>query len=48
VYQADTMNEVGSKHKRQPFFFEQANQLFTPQATQIEVQQKAEKHHWVH
>ncbi|MFQ3220180.1 MAG: Tol biopolymer transport system component/imidazolonepropionase-like amidohydrolase [Paraglaciecola sp.] len=48
VYQADTMNEVGSKHKRQAFFFEQNNQLFTPQATQIEIQQKAQKHHWVH
>lgn len=48
VYDAATMNEVGSKTQRSAFFFENNNHLFMPQATQNSIQQKAEKHHWVH
>lgn len=48
VYAAKNMNEVGSKAKRQPFFFEGNNQLFMPQQTQLEIEQKAKRHHWVH
>ncbi|KXI29356.1 amidohydrolase family protein [Paraglaciecola hydrolytica] len=48
VYEAATMNEVGSKHKRQPFFFEKNNTLYMPKETAEAVKAKAEKHHWVH
>ena len=48
IYDAATMNEVGSKTKRPAFFFENNNQLFMPQATAQSVHLKAEKHHWVH
>ena len=48
VYETSTMNEVGSKQKRQGFFFEQNNQLFMPKATQQAIDAKAQKHHWVH
>lgn len=48
VYDAATMNEVDSKTKRPAFFFENNNHLFMPQATHNSIQQKAEKHHWVH
>jgi cytosine/adenosine deaminase-related metal-dependent hydrolase len=48
VYEAATMNEVGSKEQRKPFFFEQNNQLFMPEATQQAIDAKAKKHHWVH
>jgi hypothetical protein len=42
------MNEVGSKHKRQDFFFEKNNQMFMPEATKQAIDAKAHKHHWVH
>jgi cytosine/adenosine deaminase-related metal-dependent hydrolase len=48
IYEAATMNEVDSKTKRLPFFFEQNNQLFMPKATAEAVEAKAQKHHWVH
>ena len=48
VYEAATMNEVGSKTKRKAFFFEQNNQLFMPKETQQAIDAKAQKHHWVH
>lgn len=48
VYRAKDMNEVGSKQKRKPFFFEDNNQAFMPQATAEAIEAKAHKHHWVH
>lgn len=48
VYDAATMNEVGSKHKRAPFFFEQDNQAFMPKETEAAVHDKAKRHHWIH
>ncbi|MCV2884557.1 amidohydrolase family protein [Aestuariibacter sp. AA17] len=48
IYEAATMNEVGSKTKRKPFFFEQHNQVFMPEETKQAVEAKAERHHWVH
>ncbi|WP_100658673.1 amidohydrolase family protein [Alteromonas flava] len=48
VYEAATMNEVGSKQKRMPFFFERNNQLFMPAETASEVEAKAHKYHWKH
>jgi Tol biopolymer transport system component/imidazolonepropionase-like amidohydrolase len=48
VYEAATMNEVDKKSRRQPFFFEQNNQLFMPKETAEAIAAKAQKHHWVH
>lgn len=48
IYEAATMNEVGSKQQRKAFFFEGNNQLFMPEATQQAIDAKAQKHHWVH
>ena len=48
VFDAATMNEVGSKKKRAPFFFERDNQLFMPEQTAVEVEAKAEHLHWHH
>lgn len=48
VYESATMNEVGSKKKRNEFFFENDNQQFMPKETEAEMQAKAERHHWVH
>jgi Tol biopolymer transport system component/imidazolonepropionase-like amidohydrolase len=48
VFEAATMNELGNKTLRQPFFFEQDNQRFMPQDSKDAMQHKAEKHHWVH
>lgn len=48
VFEAATMNEVGSKKKRQPFFFEEDNAAFMPQETATEVEAKAHKYHWEH
>jgi Tol biopolymer transport system component/imidazolonepropionase-like amidohydrolase len=48
IYEAATMNEVDKKTKRQPFFFEQNNQLFMPKETAEAIEAKAQKHHWVH
>lgn len=48
VYEAASMNEVGSDEQRQPFFFENNNQLFMPSETATEVEAKAHKYHWKH
>ena len=48
VYESATMNELGSKQKRKPFFFENNNQLFMPADTMQEIEAKAEKYHWKH
>ncbi len=48
IYEAATMNELGSKTRRQPFFFEGGNQTFMPVETQQEMQEKAQLHHWIH
>ena len=48
VYEAATMNEFGSKTKRQPFYFEGENKLVMPAETRKELQEKAENNHWVH
>ena len=48
VYESATMNEVGSKKKRKPFFFEQGNATFMPQQTADEVEAKAHHYHWEH
>ncbi len=45
VYESATMNEVGSKKKRKPFFFEQDNATFMPQQTADEVEAKAHHYH---
>ncbi len=48
VFEAATMNELGSKTKRQPFFFESDNQAFMPKETEEAINAKAKRHHWVH
>ena len=48
VYDVATMNEMGSKQKRQPFFFEGNNKAFMPQQTATEVEAKAHQYHWKH
>jgi imidazolonepropionase-like amidohydrolase len=48
VFEAATMNEVGSKTKRQPFFFESDNKQFMPEQTKQEMEAKAHMYHWVH
>ncbi|BFT31643.1 amidohydrolase family protein [Alteromonas sp. D210916BOD_24] len=48
VYEAATMNEVGSKKTRQPFFFENDNRAFMPQQTADEIEAKAHHFHWEH
>lgn len=48
IYDAATMNEVGSKTLRQPFFFEQNNQMFMPEETEAAMEEKAKRHKWVH
>lgn len=48
VYDVATMNEMGSKQKRQPFFFEGNNKAFMPQQTAAEVAAKAHQYHWKH
>ncbi|MEC7083204.1 MAG: amidohydrolase family protein [Pseudomonadota bacterium] len=48
VYESATMNEVGSKKKRKPFFFEQDNATFMPQQTADDVEAKAHHYHWEH
>lgn len=48
VYEAATMNELGSKQQRQPFFFEKDNVRFMPQQTAVEIHNKAHKYHWKH
>jgi imidazolonepropionase-like amidohydrolase/Tol biopolymer transport system component len=48
VFEAATMNELGSKKKRAEFFFEKGNMLFMPEQTQREMDAKAHTYHWVH
>lgn len=48
VFDASTMDKLGSKKPRAKLFFENNNQLFMPEATQKAIHSKAEKHHWVH
>lgn len=48
IYDATTMNEVGSKTKRPQLFFKANNQQFMPLATMVAIQAKAQKYHWVH
>lgn len=48
IYEAATMNEVGAKQKRQPFFFERNNVRFMPQQTANDIHNKAHKYHWKH
>ena len=48
VYESATMNEIGSKQKRAPFFFENNNKLFMPEHTKQMIEAKAERFHWVH
>lgn len=48
VFEAATMNEVGSKNKRSPFFFESDNNAFMPEQTQQQMEAKAHMYHWVH
>lgn len=48
VYKSENMNEVGSKDKRAPFFFENNNNLFMPENTRQNLEEKAHLYHWVH
>jgi Tol biopolymer transport system component/imidazolonepropionase-like amidohydrolase len=48
IFEAATMNELGSKTKRQPFYFESDNQTFIPAETKREMEEKAINNHWVH
>ncbi|WJG09861.1 amidohydrolase family protein [Aliiglaciecola sp. LCG003] len=48
IYDAATMNEVGSKKQRQAFFFEEDNQAFMPKETATKMHEKAKRHKWVH
>ena len=48
IYEAATMNEFGSKTKRQPFYFEGDNKMFMPAETKKEIEEKALNNHWVH
>ncbi len=48
IFEAATMNELGSKTKRQPFFFERENQTFMPAETKKVMEEKAIINHWIH
>ncbi|WP_462152358.1 amidohydrolase family protein [Pseudoalteromonas xiamenensis] len=49
IYDAASMNEVGSHaKKRQPFFFEGKNQTQMHPATAAYMEEKAHKYHWKH
>ncbi len=48
VYEAATMNEVGSNKVRKPFFFEADNQAFMPSETKKAIEEKARNNNWVH
>ncbi|MDM7861330.1 amidohydrolase family protein [Alteromonas sp. ASW11-36] len=48
VYEAATMNEVGSDEKRNAFFFEGNNRMFMPAETAQQIDAKAHKYHWKH
>lgn len=48
AYDSKTMNEIGTKETRQPFFFESNNELFMPERTMQIMREKAHRYHWVH
>ncbi|BBO29217.1 bifunctional TolB-family protein/amidohydrolase [Alteromonas sp. I4] len=48
VFDVATMNELGSKKTRKPFFFEADNQAFMPEQTATEMEEKAHHLHWTH
>lgn len=49
LYEAATMNEVGSgTRQRDPFFFEQDGGQLVPTATAEAINAKAQRHHWQH
>lgn len=48
IFESATMNELGNDNKRKPFFFENNNKLFMPEATATMMEEKAERFHWVH
>ncbi|WP_099035861.1 amidohydrolase family protein [Lacimicrobium alkaliphilum] len=48
IFDAATMNELGTEQQRKPFFFEQMNVSSMPNQTQAELEAKAQRHHWVH
>ena len=48
VYESDSMNELGSKTKRSPLFFEQDNETFMPKETAEAYEEKSHRYHWVH
>jgi Tol biopolymer transport system component/imidazolonepropionase-like amidohydrolase len=48
IYSAETMNELGSKDKRAPFFFEELNTIAMPPETQAAIEEKQHRYHWRH
>lgn len=48
VFESATMDEVGSKQKRNAFFFENNNKIFMPEHTEKMMEEKAKRFHWVH
>lgn len=48
VYEAATMNEVGGRVKRYPFFFESKKESFMPDQTQKSIEKKARVYNWIH
>jgi hypothetical protein len=48
VYDAATMNEVGSDKKRPPFFFETQQKFYLPNSTKEAMEEKARFFHWTH
>jgi Tol biopolymer transport system component/imidazolonepropionase-like amidohydrolase len=48
IYESATMNELGSKKQRKPFYFENNNKAFMPAQTAQEIEAKAHMYHWVH
>jgi cytosine/adenosine deaminase-related metal-dependent hydrolase len=48
IYSSDTMNELGGKEKRAPFFFEELNSVAMPPETQAAIEEKQHRYHWRH
>ncbi len=48
VYDAATMNELGSKTKRLPFFFETQQRFYMPSSTKEAIEEKARFFNWTH
>ncbi|MEZ5346460.1 MAG: amidohydrolase family protein, partial [Pyrinomonadaceae bacterium] len=48
IFDSATMNELGSKTTRKPFFFENGEQDFLPAETRQAMEEKAHMYHWVH